>query len=63
MRFIYTNGAPCRNRIHNLLIRSQTLYPVELMAHKHLSALIYYQTIRFFSRLKRSILLIFFYYL
>ena len=26
-------GAPDRNRIHNLLIRSQTLYPVELRAH------------------------------
>jgi hypothetical protein len=25
-------GAPSRNRIHNLLIRSQTLYPVELWA-------------------------------
>ena len=27
------NGAPNRNRTHNLLIRSQTLYPVELWAH------------------------------
>ena len=26
-------GAPSRSRIHNLLIRSQTLYPVELWAH------------------------------
>ena len=26
-------GAPGRGRIHNLLIRSQTLYPVELRAH------------------------------
>ncbi len=29
---LFTSGAPCRNRIHNLLIRSQTLYPIELMA-------------------------------
>ena len=28
------NGAPSRNRTHNLLIRSQTLYPVELWAHR-----------------------------
>jgi hypothetical protein len=27
------NGAPGRNRTHSLLIRSQTLYPVELQAH------------------------------
>ena len=27
------NGAPSRNRTRNLLIRSQTLYPVELWAH------------------------------
>ncbi len=27
------SGAPGRDRIHNLLIRSQTLYPVELRAH------------------------------
>ena len=27
------NGAPSRNRTHNLLIRSQALYPVELLAH------------------------------
>ena len=32
MRLCFSSGAPCRNRIHNLLIRSQTLYPVELMA-------------------------------
>ena len=25
-------GAPGRSRIHNLLIRSQTLYPIELRA-------------------------------
>ncbi len=29
----YLFGAPGRDRIHNLLIRSQTLYPVELRAH------------------------------
>ena len=28
-----TNGALGRNRTHNLLIRSQALYPVELLAH------------------------------
>ena len=27
------NGAPGRSRIHNLLIRSQMLYPIELRAH------------------------------
>ena len=27
------NGAPDRSRTHNLLIRSQTLYPIELRAH------------------------------
>ena len=26
-------GAPDRSRTHNLLIRSQTLYPIELRAH------------------------------
>jgi hypothetical protein len=26
-------GAPERSRTHNLLIRSQTLYPIELRAH------------------------------
>ena len=26
-------GAPNRSRTHNLLIRSQTLYPIELWAH------------------------------
>ena len=26
------NGAPGRSRIHNLLIRSQVLYPIELRA-------------------------------
>ena len=26
-------GAPERSRTHNLLIRSQTLYPIELQAH------------------------------
>ena len=31
--FRFMNGAPYRNRTHNLLIRSQTLYPVELTAH------------------------------
>ena len=28
----FSFGAPGRDRIHNLLIRSQTLYPVELRA-------------------------------
>ena len=28
-------GAPDRSRTHNLLIRSQTLYPIELRAQKH----------------------------
>ena len=32
-RSIFLNGAPSRNRTRNLLIRSQTLYPVELWAH------------------------------
>ena len=27
------NGAPVRSRTRNLLIRSQTLYPIELQAH------------------------------
>ena len=31
--FFYSNGALGRNRTHNLLIRSQALYPVELLAH------------------------------
>jgi hypothetical protein len=30
--FPYINGAPDRSRTHNLLIRSQTLYPIELRA-------------------------------
>ena len=29
----YIYGAPERSRTHNLLIRSQTLYPIELRAH------------------------------
>ena len=28
----FPNGAPNRSRTHNLLIRSQTLYPIELRA-------------------------------
>gem|GEM_PF-2513091 len=28
-------GAPGRDRIHNLLIRSQTLYPVELRVQNY----------------------------
>ena len=31
--FIKNNGAPERSRTPNLLIRSQTLYPIELRAH------------------------------
>jgi hypothetical protein len=27
------NGAPGRSRTHNLLIRSQTIYPIDLQAH------------------------------
>ncbi len=30
------NGAPGRSRTHNLLIRSQTLYPIELRALKYI---------------------------
>ena len=30
----FPNGAPNRSWTHNLLIRSQTLYPIELWAHK-----------------------------
>ena len=29
---VYIYGAPDRSRTHNLLIRSQTLYPIELRA-------------------------------
>ncbi len=29
------HGAPNRSRTHNLLIRSQTLYPIELWAHNN----------------------------
>lgn len=33
--FLFKNyGAPNRSRTHNLLIRSQTLYPVELQVQK-----------------------------
>ena len=32
IKLIILNGAPDRSRTHNLLIRSQTLYPVELRA-------------------------------
>ena len=48
------NGAPSRNRTHNLLIRSQTLYPVELWAHHRLleavstSVLVYNNITSFF---------------
>ena len=31
--FPINNGAPNRSRTHNLLIRSQTLYPIELWVH------------------------------
>ena len=31
----YIYGAPGRSRTHNLLIRSQTLYPIELRALKN----------------------------
>ena len=40
--FFYSNGALGRNRTHNLLIRSQALYPVELLAHLFNSASILY---------------------
>ena len=46
---IKLNGAPCRNRTHNLLIRSQTLYPVELWARISLflsTTLCYYNRVR-----------------
>src|SRR3954466_7804649 len=33
--FPINNGAPERSRTHNLLIRSQTLYPIELRAHTY----------------------------
>ena len=29
------NGAPDRSRTHNLLIRSQTIYPIDLRAHAY----------------------------
>ena len=29
------NGAPGRSRTHNLLIRSQTIYPIDLQAHSY----------------------------
>ena len=32
IKLMILNGAPDRSRTHNLLIRSQTLYPVELRA-------------------------------
>ena len=35
------NGAPSRSRTRNLLIRSQTLYPIELWAHSYLLSLPY----------------------
>src|SRR6476659_7339893 len=34
--FPYIYGAPERSRTHNLLIRRQTLYPIELRAHIYL---------------------------
>ena len=39
--FLYSNGALGRNRTHNLLIRSQALYPVELLAPFFLTTLYY----------------------
>ena len=44
VQFIFQNsiGALGRNRTHNLLIRSQALYPVELLAHLFNSASILY---------------------
>ena len=33
IRDLLFRGAPCGTRTHNLLIRSQALYPIELMAH------------------------------
>ena len=44
VQYIFQNsiGALGRNRTHNLLIRSQALYPVELLAHLFNSASILY---------------------
>ena len=39
---IYKSGAPERNRTLNLLIRSQTLYPVELQAQNAYRPLTYF---------------------
>ena len=36
------NGAPDRNWTHNLLVRSQTLYPIELRAHTYLPIRMWY---------------------
>ena len=33
LRYVPIIGAPDKNRTRNLLVRSQTLYPVELQAH------------------------------
>ena len=39
-RIYFKFGAPGRSRTHNLLIRSQTLYPIELRAHMKLIDLV-----------------------
>ena len=44
-------GALGRNRTHNLLIRSQALYPVELLAHLNFSATLCYHIRNYFATL------------
>ncbi len=39
---VFFYGAPCRIRIHALLVRSQTLYPAELTAHIFSTLLVYH---------------------
>lgn len=49
----YLIGALGRNRTHNLLIRSQALYPVELLAHfvmlTYISIIHFYLQVFFFT--------------
>ena len=54
--FFYSNGALGRNRTHNLLIRSQALYPVELLAlFLSYNAFLYYHIpLAFASRFLRN---------
>ena len=54
------NGAPERSRTHNLLIRSQTLYPIELRAHFFEATFILYLK-RFHSSILFDIFLLFFF--